>query len=325
MRVFLHEIVTHGEAIPCWSYVTEGLMAQKQKEIIFTLQRNKNQKPADYPHAFFDLFKEIYHLAEEGKLVQVGGITAFGPTGFMGQRDFAGIAYVEPETLPGVDAPGPRLAGILLKGDEPEIVWTFGITRVVALLGLKYRHYPYPVWSDLKRDAVASIKSMKKNLMSRVPRISADASYYEEGNHIFLSVQPASREFLQQGLSQVPPGSPLIINTWIDSRADACLVWSSKDNAPPAAISPPDSKGARKTGSFLAFVPEQETNEIKLIEDGYSVFITSSSWQKIREALASGSNVSIPGADGAILTIEWSSNPGLRETKNTASAGWSIP
>jgi hypothetical protein len=311
VRVFLHDIVTEGETIPCWSYVTEGLMAQKQKEIIFTLQRNKNQKADDYPHDFFDLFKAIYHLAEAGKLVRVGGITAFGPKGFMGQKDFAGIGYVEPETLPGVDAPGPRLAAILLKGDEPEIVWFFGMTRVVALLGMKYRHYPYPVWSDLKRDAVASIKSMKKNLMAQVPRTSADASYYEERNHIFLSVQPGSREVLQQSLSHLPPGSPLVIDTWIDSRAVACLVWSRKDNAPTTAITPPDSKGARKTGSFLAFVPEQQTNEIKLVEDGYSLFVTTSSWQKIREALASGSNVSIPGPDGAILTIEWSSDPGL--------------
>jgi len=223
-----------------------------------------------------------------------------------------------------VDAPGKRLAGILLKGDEPEIVWSFGMTRVAALLGMNYRHYPYPVWSDLRRDAVASVKSMKKSFLAQIPRVSTRASYYEEGNHIFLSVDPESREILQQGLSKLPPRSPLILNTWIDSRADACMVWSSKDDAPPTAIAPPGSKGVRRTGSFLAFVPEQQTNEIKPIEDGYSLLITNSSWQKIREALASGSSVSIPGPDGVILTIEWSNTPDLRKIENVASAVWPI-
>lgn len=330
VRVFLHDIVNGGETISCWSYVTEGLMAHKQKEIIVTLRRNEHQNAEDYPHDFFELFRIIYSLAASGKLVDVGGITAFSSeTRFMGTKGIAGLGYVEPEALPGVDVAGPMLAAILLKGDEPEIVRQFGITRVTALLGMKYRRYPYPVWSETKRDPVASLRPMQKTFLTRAPRLlSVNASYYEEGHHIFLSVRPEFREILGENIGQVPVDSPLIFNiTYIDPRADACLVWSPNEHAPLAAITPPDSHGVRVTGSFLAFVPEQGTNEVTRVEDGHALLLTTSSWKKIREALSSGTNVSIEGANGTILSIEWTAtpkpkDPGLAMNELSGSLPW---
>jgi len=203
------------------------------------------------------------------------------------------------------------LAGILLKDDEPEIVWSFGITRVVALLGMKYRYYPYPIWSDLKRDAVASSKSMKKNLLARVPRISAEASYYKEGNHIFLSVQPASREFLQQGLSQVPAESPLIINTWIDSARTH--VWSGP------------AKTTRRPSPSLLPIARVRAERDRFWRSFQNKRLTKSNWWRTATRFllptARAEDSGSPGLgqqrvdsrpDGAILTIEWSSNHGLR-------------
>ena len=43
-------------------------MAQKQKEIILTLRRDKAQQPEEYPHDFLDLFEGIYHFAEKTPL-----------------------------------------------------------------------------------------------------------------------------------------------------------------------------------------------------------------------------------------------------------------
>jgi hypothetical protein len=73
------------------------------------------------------------------------------------------------------------------------------------------------------------------------------------------------------------------------------------------AITPPDSDGSRKTGAFLAFVPEQNTNEVRRAEDGFFFFLTNSDWQRIRQALVSGSNVFIPpsGKAGASISVEW--------------------
>jgi hypothetical protein len=162
VKIFAHEIQFEKEVLPCWSFVTDGLAAQHQKEIIFTLRREKNQKVADYPREFLGLFATIFHLAEEGKIVDAGDTSFFGDSGFLGDKEFRGIGYVEPDGFPGVDTGGvPLLAGILLKGDEGPIAQDLALTRVTALLGLKYHYYPCPTWSDLKRETVASLNGME--------------------------------------------------------------------------------------------------------------------------------------------------------------------
>lgn len=307
MRIFLHEIDHENEEFSCWSYVTDGLVAQKQKEIIFTLRRNPGQKPQDYPSQFLDFFATIFHYAERGQVVDAGQSTLFGDSGFFGQKDFRGIGYVEATGFPGVETKDvPLLAGILLKDDEAQIAWDLGLTRVAALLGMKYHYYPCPTWSDLKREPVASLRAMERSHLWEIARVPVRASYYEEQNHIFLTLLPPSRASLQGFLDRLPPTQPLALRTQPDPRANACLVWrSALDQA--IAITPPDSKGSRKTGAFLAFVPEQDANGIRMVEDGFFLFLTDSAWQKIREALFSGADVFVPlaGAPKASISVEW--------------------
>ena len=163
VRIFLHEIDYENQKLSCWSYLTDGLVAQKQKEIIFTLRRDPGQKPEDYPSELLELFATIFHYAERGQLVDVGQSTLFGETGLFGYRDFRGIGYVEPQGFPGVETKDvPLLAGILLKDDEAQIAWDLGLTRVTALLGMKYRYYHCPTWSDLKREPAHPCARWKK-------------------------------------------------------------------------------------------------------------------------------------------------------------------
>jgi len=307
VRIFLHEIEYENEKFSCWSYLTDGLLAQKQKEIIFTLRRDAGQKPEDYPRELLDLFATFFHCAERGQLVDVGQSTLFGETGLGGDRDFRGIGYIEPRGFPGVETKDvPLLAGILLKNDEAQIAWDFGLTRVTALLGMKYRYYPCPTWSDLKRERVASLRAMKKSFLGEITRVPVRATYYEERNHIFLSVLPSTRASLQEFLNELSPTQPLALRTQPDLRANACLVWPSGHDQP-VAITPAGTDGSRKTGAFLAFVPDQDANEIRMVEDGFSLFLTNSAWQKIREALLSGTDVfvSAAGAGAASISVEW--------------------
>jgi hypothetical protein len=307
VRIFLHEIEYEKEILSCWSYVTDGLVAQKQKEIIFTLRRDPGQKPEDYPRELLDLFATFFHYAERGQLVDVGQSTLFGETGLGGDRDFRGIGYIEPQGFPGVETKGvPLLAGILLKNDEAQVAWDLGLTRVTALLGMKYRYYPCPTWSDLKREPVASLHAMEKSHLWEIARVPARASYYEERKHVFLSVLPSSRASLQGFLNKLPPAKPLALRTQPDVRANACLVWHSGHDQP-VAITPAGSDGSRKTGAFLAFIPEQDTNEIQTVEDGFFLYLTNSAWQKIRSALLSGTDVFVPpaGVGGASITVVW--------------------
>lgn len=307
VKIFVHDIMHESEAIPCWSYVTDGLAAWHQKEIILTLRRENSQKPEDYPRGLFELFAIILHLAEKGQLVDVGQSTLFNEDGFQGDKDFCGIGYVEPQGFLGVEIGAvPLLAAIILKGDEAQIAWELGLTRVATLMGLKYRYYPCPIWSDLRREPIASLHAMEKSHLWEITRVPARASYYEERNHIFLSVLPSGRASLQGFLNELPPTKPLALRTQPDPRANACLVWPSGHDQP-VAITPAGSDGSRKTGGFLAFIPEQDTNEIHTVEDGFFLYLTNSAWQKIREALLSGTDVFVPAGsvDDASITIVW--------------------
>jgi hypothetical protein len=307
VKIFLHDITFEGETIPCWSYLTDGFVAQHQKETIFTLRREIGQKPEDYPRGFLELFAALFRNNGRGRPVDVGDSALFGEAEFFPDKDIRGIGYVETQGLQGVETgEAPLLAAILLKGDEAQIAWDFGLTRVTALIGMKYRYYPCPLWSDLKREPLISLREMDKSLLGQISRVGVRASYYEDQNHIYLSIPPSERPELQEFLDRLAPTEPVALKTRPDPRANACLVWRPGQKQM-MAITPPNSDGSRKTGAFLGFVPEQNLNEVRNSEDGFFFFLTNSDWQKVREALLSGSDVFIPPREtaGASISIQW--------------------
>jgi len=77
VTIFHHDIKDEQEIISCWSYVTKGLAAQHQKEIIFTLRRDPNQKPEEYPRGVLDLFAKFFDLAEHGQFVDIDVLPTF--------------------------------------------------------------------------------------------------------------------------------------------------------------------------------------------------------------------------------------------------------
>jgi hypothetical protein len=308
MKVFFHGVPHEHERISCWSFVTEGLAAHKQQEIIFTLRVGKDQKIEDFPTDFCELFALIYDHAKRGELVNAGGVTLLGDNGFLGRKDFRGIGYVTARGFHGLEmGEVPSLAGIMLKGDEAQIAWNLGMTRMIGLLGKKYRHYPCPIWSDLEREPVASLQPMMDGLLAKIGKVSISGSYYEEQKHVYLSLQRSNRSYLMDCLRQAPPTMPLALMTQPDPRANACLVWSPGQTQT-MAITPPDSDGSRKTGAFLAFIPEQAEADVRAGEDGCCLLLPNISWLKIREALLGGDDFYLPLAapGGASICIEWS-------------------
>jgi hypothetical protein len=308
MKIFFHGFPYEHEGISCWSYVTEGLAAHKQKEIIFTLRVGKDQKFEDFPTDFCELFALIYGHAKRGELVDAGGVTLLGENGFLGRKDFRGIGYVTASGFHGLEMGGvPPLAGIMLKGDEAQVAWNLGMTRMIGLLGKKYRYYPCPNWSDLEREPVVSLQSMMDGLLANIGRVSISGSYYEKQKHIYLSLQRSSRSNLVDYLRQVPPTMALALKTQPDPRANACLVWSPGQTQT-MAITPLHSDGSRKTGAFLAFIPEQAEVDVRAGEDGCCLLLTNISWLKIREALLRGDDFYLPLAapGGASISIGWS-------------------
>jgi hypothetical protein len=58
--VHLHDLDLIGGGVPCWSYVTDGLSRHGQREVIFTLVREPEERPERYPR---DPLDNVAHQA----------------------------------------------------------------------------------------------------------------------------------------------------------------------------------------------------------------------------------------------------------------------
>ncbi len=305
-RVYLHDIDSIDGCVPCWSYVTDGLRAQGQKELIFTLRREPNEQPEAFPEAPLHFFQTVNQFAQEGQLVNEGDFTEFGASGFLGHSEVRAIAYIPPQPLAGVEMPSPLLAAILLTHEELEVLKHLGVTRVIAHLGRAYSHYPYPPWSERSRASLVSMSTMQESILARVPRLRGPGiRACQEGNQISLRLLPQAGELLRSKLEQFPANTVLALLTELDPTANACMVWQPGQSTL-EAIASPNSDGSRISGCFIAFVPQQAEDKGQVFEDGFIMLLTDTSWMLIRQAIKSGHSVSVPvTTNGLSLSLEW--------------------
>ena len=69
VRIYRHDVDTQHGPIACWSYVTQGLTALQQTEIVFTLRRDAGEPSDAFPRDPLQLFAAIHPLAEAGQRV----------------------------------------------------------------------------------------------------------------------------------------------------------------------------------------------------------------------------------------------------------------
>jgi hypothetical protein len=302
-RVYLNDIDSRDGAVSCWTYITNGLWAHKQKELIFSLRRSLEEKANDFPHAPLQFFTDVYRFSEQGRLVDVGDISEMATASFLGHK---GLLYISPASCHNIESLDAALTAILLTEEELAAVKEFGPTRVMVRLGKASRHYPCPPWSDRNRPGLSFASSMRESLLTKAPRLQMRGTRVRmENNLITLRLLPQLREHIQEQLDQIPLKTPLALLADLDSSAHGCLVWEPGQSQP-FAITPPNSDGTRLCGCFMAFVPDHSENSGKLIEDGFVMLLTNASWEAVRRALATGEAVMIPATgEGMSFQLEW--------------------
>src|SRR5215468_3047156 len=252
-RVHGHEIATQQARIPCWSYVTDGLAAHGQAEMVFTLRREASETAERFPEEPFRLFAAIYELAERGQRVTAGGQTEFGEARFFDHH----LLYARAQPLPGVRLPPSCLTVLLVTEDELRAVRTFGPARVLARMGQAATHYPFPPWVDRRRRGMAMDRTFEASVLSKLPRASAQSVHATlHGDRIVVSALRSEQPSWQDRLAQVPDHVPLALLTAIDPTANGCLVWVPGQSEPEAIV-PAGSDGSRVCGCFLALVADQ--------------------------------------------------------------------
>jgi hypothetical protein len=301
-RVFRHDIDTQGGPLRCWSYVTQGLTALQQTEIVFTLRCDPDEPIDNIPDDPLRLFAAIYPLTEAGQRVTSGSFTEFGARGFFDHH----LLYVRAQSLAGVTLPASCLAALFVTADELRAVREFGSTRVLARMGQAAGHYPFPPWSDRHRRGLAFERTLGESWLAKSPRASAhDVHVGLNEQQIVVSALRSEQASWQDRLAQIPETAALALLTALDPTANGCLTWVPGQKGPEAIV-PPGSDGSRVCGCFALFVPEQSENGGLILEDGFGVKLTSDAWRQFRGALVAGKELVIPATgDDLSLALTW--------------------
>jgi hypothetical protein len=315
VRVHAHDVATQQARIPCWSYVTDGLAAHDQAEIVFTLRREPGEATERFPDPPFRLFAAIHELTERGPPVTAGSQTEFGDARLFDHH----VLYAPAQLLSGVPLPPGCLTALLVTADELRAVRTFGPTRVLARMGQAATHYPFPPWVDRRRRGVAMDRTFEASALAKLPRASTqDVRATLHGDRIVVSALRAEPPAWQDRLAQLPSGVPLALLTALDPAANGCLVWVPGQKEPEAII-PTGSDASRVCGCFLALFADQPANAGKILEDGFAMQLTGDAWQALRRALIAGEELAIPATDGMSLALTWRDED---EVGPGAGEGW---
>jgi len=322
-RVHLHDIPSLDGPVPCWSYVSRGLSAHGQKDLILSLRRTAGEAVDGFPRDPLRYFMDVYRLAEQGRVVDAGAITEFTAPTFLGRK---GVLYVQPEASQNVERLQNALGVILLTEEELGAVKAFGPTRVIARLGDAARYYPCPPWSDRARGGLPFASTLEQSILSRVARYwMRGVRVRRVGNRIVLRVLPRVREQLDACLAPIPPNMGVALLTELDPGADGCLVWEP-GQAGLRAITPQRSNGSRLSGCFMLFVPQQPADGGKVVEDGLAMLLTDASWGAVLRAVGAGESLTIPAAeDGLDFSLEWVETgyqSPVDDTVYSSEAGW---
>jgi hypothetical protein len=318
VRVHAHDLATQQARIPCWSYVTDGLAAYDQAEIVFTLRREPGEAAERFPDPPFRLFAAIHELAERGQRITAGGQTEFGDARLFDHH----VLYAPAQSLSGVPLPPRCLTALLVTADELRAVRTFGPTRVLARMGQAATHYPFPPWVDRRRRGVTMDRTFEASALAKLPRASAqDVRATLHGDRIVVGALRAEPPVWQDRLAQLPDGVPLALLTALDPTANGCLVWVPGQKEPEAII-PTGSDASRVCGCFLALFADQPANTGKILEDGFAMQLTAEAWQALRRALIEGEELTLPGTDGMSLALTWRDEDEVGRSDGDGDAGW---
>jgi hypothetical protein len=305
VRVYSHVLATQGGPLPVWTFVSDGLLAHHQREIRMTVKREPKESPADYPRELLELYRAVYDLAGQGRLVDVGGVTELGNRGLIGRDDFRCLLYTPAQGFDGVPVGAPSLTALIVTCNEAHAAARYGVLRTMARLGAVNRFYPTTPWADRTRKEVIGSDGNAGTILDHVRMVSLDARLrLEDGAHkLVFSLLPRAKAALDDLFAQTPQG-PVAMSLLLDPHADGCLVWQPAQ-ARAAAITPPGSKGTALSAAFLVLNSGAQRDSSTMLEDGMAVQLGEASWRKVREALTHGTPLSLPLLEGGRFEIAW--------------------
>ncbi len=317
VKIHSHDLPLGNDSIPCWTYVTSGLMSAGQAEMILTIQRRPTETIHEFPEEVLLWFTQIFQWATEGMIVHCGGRSTLQSGHFI-TPGMIGVLYQNAQPLKGIDVPPGALCMVPVTNLEMIASEEFGQLRILSLLGNKFCYYPFPPWFDRAREGTVDAKmldDMSVSLCARMPRVIVRGlRVIKHGTTLHALVVPENVAGFRQMFSSMPPDMfSLRISVDLDENADACLVWQPQGATLPHAITKPldGMSGVRSTtnirvgGTFLCIVVSPDGLAYRVLEDGFALMITEKEWSQLRDALQAGSDLEIDLAEDTKFKLTW--------------------
>ncbi len=295
VRLYQHTIV-YQTPVPCWTYVTQGLWAFGQKELVITLRQDENMahsgQTPDFP---LRLIKVVFDLAKTGRLVNAGEYTSLKLTDAQQKIGIPfNMLYLPPLPLVGVPFPEQALTVRLMRAEEMQVYQAFGAMRLASSWAYHWRFFPYPPWSEMPAPDVVALPRFQSSILNKTARFHAAwSTVCLENNEVAWTLLSPVNASLVENLAKLPPEQPAAFLPGFDPRADACLAWLPEKSQIAMNV-PPGSKQSRLEACFLLFIPAQQVVSIKIFEDGFAIMLPTETWLQVREALLKGQSIQVP-------------------------------
>jgi hypothetical protein len=296
--------------------VTAGYRKYGQSEVVCTLRLPSDDDAIARMQELNRFFGTVHAWARQRQLTTAGGLTQFGERALF-ERGHSGILYADARPIPGVEIPPGAIAALLVDAAEVRAALDFGAYRVLMRIGERYRHFPFPLWSDLDRPSVVSERE-NETLLAKLPRIRAiGASFVVEDERVRIQLAPSERATLGRGVARLAEGAPFALLVKPAPSANAVLVWYPGQTEP-MGITPDGSDGSSLSGSCLLIVPGGQRDQTRQVEDGYSLAFSTESWASVAAALLDERPLSLRMADGVTLSLEWLRDEPVRQNDQLA-------
>lgn len=302
-----------------WCYKSSGL---KPQDLTVTVLIKPGEEDAEYPE---EPVKLLQSFALQKAPLEGARVADLQGKSFLNGA-MTGLLFVEGEALVNVPHSEDCLAIVGLFQNEMDVADLAGPSRVMGALANQTRFYPCPVWCDRGRTSTftsANLQQMKEEPTSKVFPYHSDASIMTSKGLMSLRIRPQTG---QKVAADLAAHKAVRLGLEIDPRANAFLIWTSQQDHL-EAVNPHHSDGSQMSGQHVVFLPGQKQDECRTFGDGYILFLTTQSFQKLVAALKNGSpfSLGLGGEEPKKFALSWVKtdyyNP-VEKTTYTNKNGW---
>lgn len=299
----IHHIEEGGLGRSLTTWTSEGFYRIASNEFTICFPSDL-EKP--YQSDVCSIFLTLWQMAESGQRLGPGDHLMLG--GPFGLDPFM-LCFLPATAEEGLPLSQPTLRIHLAIGAEMELVRNSSVHRFASRLGYEEATFPWPLVTDPERDPYFLDEHIEQSLMLNQHLVVAEGMsfvYQASQKRLRVRLQDSVRVgFAHLDLLQpeVEPTSFTLLNR--PSETSLARLVFRPEVFESSFVSAEGANLDWITGSTLLLLLDQEQSLCTQYEDGYSLSLTESQSEQVRESLRSGISTSMQLDDGHVIDFSW--------------------